>query len=512
VLPAALPFDIKNMRSMLRYQYNRGSSMNARLQWSGTRVAVLAAMLLMLVAGSGCAGGPPEGKIAFTEGGPNATYYDIYVMNIDGSNKQRLVGGFEPDWSPDGTRIVFATRERNSDICVINVDGTNQQCLTTSETFDWEPAWSPDGSRIAFASERDGNSNIYTMNTNGTDPQRLTTSEAEDGQPTWSPDGSRIAFISERDGDNEIYVMNADGSDVQQITSNEVLDIDPAWSPDGSRIAFVSRHNGDSNIYVMNIDGSDLQRLTSNARDSNPTWSPDGRYIAHIAVNNGISEIHVMKADGSNVQQITSNELSESFPAWAPAPQGAGAITTPDGPREAEDAAPTRAALSQDAATTATPATVALPIDVHIVHSSDKGDWLEVAVRHFAATNPTVGEQPVEIILQEMDAEEAIDNMLSGDVQPTVFSPSASLWLHQLRSTWQDMRGTPVLLEDSSMPQSLIRSPLVVVAWQERAEALWPAGTDASHFWPNIHNVLTDPTGWGAVGHPEWGLQGYVTR
>ncbi|NIM52761.1 MAG: hypothetical protein GTO22_26535, partial [Gemmatimonadales bacterium] len=45
---------------------------------------------------------------------------------------------------------------------------------------DREPAWSPDGTRIAFASNRDGNYEIYVMDADGSNPVRLTDNPAGD--------------------------------------------------------------------------------------------------------------------------------------------------------------------------------------------------------------------------------------------------------------------------------------------------------------------------------------------
>ena len=82
----------------------------------------------------------------------------------------------------------------------MNADGSGPTRLTNNAAADVEPAWSPDGSRIAFASTRDGNFEIYVMNADGSNQTRLTNNAAADDQPAWSPDGTRIAFKSNRDG------------------------------------------------------------------------------------------------------------------------------------------------------------------------------------------------------------------------------------------------------------------------------------------------------------------------
>jgi len=80
--------------------------------------------------------------------------------------------------------------------------------LTTNLAHDAGSAWSPDGTRIAFASARSGDADIYVMPATGEPGAvRLTTHPAGDGDPAWSPDGTQIAFRSDRGGNTDIWAM-----------------------------------------------------------------------------------------------------------------------------------------------------------------------------------------------------------------------------------------------------------------------------------------------------------------
>ena len=146
-----------------------------------------------------------------------------------------------PHGPPDGKRIVFSAErdghfigdfEVTSEIYVMDADGGNQQRLTENRKNDESPSWSPDGTRIVFSSDRKGdfaNYEIYLMDADGGNLQRLTENRGDDAVPSWSSDGKRIAFVSDRDGNWEIYVMDADGGNPQNLTNHPRNDGGPAW-------------------------------------------------------------------------------------------------------------------------------------------------------------------------------------------------------------------------------------------------------------------------------------------
>lgn len=87
---------------------------------------------------------------------------------------------------PAGNSIAFvSSRDGNYEIYVMDIDGSNQTRLTNSPGWETMPAWSPDGAHLAFNSNRDGNTEIYVMNANGSNQYNLTNSPGWDADPTW---------------------------------------------------------------------------------------------------------------------------------------------------------------------------------------------------------------------------------------------------------------------------------------------------------------------------------------
>jgi Tol biopolymer transport system component len=222
---------------------------------------------------------------------------DIFTMRADGTEERNLTNTTEyesfPVWSPDGSRIAFDLQigfcfagfcdPEFDDLFAMSSDGTGRTRLTNQNGLDEVfPEWSPDGSKIVFADR-----GLYAVQVDGSGVSQLT--DGPDAAPSWSPDGSKIAFESRRDEfgincglacNTNIYVANADGSGVTRLTDHPARDEWPAWSPDGTKIAFTrvfcdgSTCSG-SDIYVMNADGSEETQVTTGpAFELFPDWQP----------------------------------------------------------------------------------------------------------------------------------------------------------------------------------------------------------------------------------------------
>ncbi len=145
------------------------------------------------------------------------------------------------------------------------------------------------------------------------------------------------------------------------------------------------------------------------------------------------------------------------------------------------------------------------PVIVTVLYSTEKQAWLEEVVPGFEASGANVDGHPVKIELEKMGSWEATNAILDGARRPVIISPASSLQIAALQdaSTIQFGRSL-VNPADTASCRAVVRTPLVLIAWKERADVLWGRQPGDS-LWRDLHKALVDPQGWAAYNQPDWG-------
>ena len=283
--------------------------------------------------------GGGSGQIAFASDRSGTA--QIWLMDVDGRNQKQLTnipeGACQPEWSPDGTRLVFISPCKKfqedyplSTMIIINVDGSDPLTLPTVPGGDFDPAWSPDGSRIAFTSFRGtGHPQIHIINLDDFSVEVLAGEGLKNGNPAWSPDGKMIAYISNWSGRQLIWIMDTNGENKYMFTrAADVKHSSPTWSPDGKVIVFTQENitNGGFRLMAAAYDKQvstafPVTSIMDSMRD--PSYSLDGQWLVFeswTSETRSNHDIYRMAPSGLGLVRLTDDKSNDFHPAWRPLP------------------------------------------------------------------------------------------------------------------------------------------------------------------------------------------------
>lgn len=261
-----------------------------------------------------------QGRMLPSQGTPTNSLTDVDDAALFGLTDTNSAGSLMAEAS---NHIAFQSDQLgNFDIFSQQTTSNAANLKVSGPGNDFTPVWSPDGSKLVFASDRDGDFDIYLWHAEG-DIQQLTFNYANDIHPAWSPDGQRIIFSSDRDGFYfQIYTVQIDGSELTRIGNvpgNNALY--PRFSPDGSQISFMRASilapvcDWNWDVWVMDSDGGNQVKVTTQLLgDLYPNWSPNGNEIIYARCNLLLAtDIYVRNLFTGAEQQLTSSLWSNEW-------------------------------------------------------------------------------------------------------------------------------------------------------------------------------------------------------
>jgi dipeptidyl aminopeptidase/acylaminoacyl peptidase len=215
---------------------------------------------------------------------------------------------------------------RRTHLYVFSIADHRQTQITSGDYDDSDPAWSPDGSKIAFASNRtvepdlNYNTDVWTVDSGNTDQGKslvhVTTGQGSEAAPTWSPDGKWIAFTTQLDpklfqyATFHIAVAPATGGEPRILTL--ALDRNskaPRFSADGKWIYFIADDDGTQNLLRVSATGGQIQRpIGGRKMVESYSVSKDGSVAAVIGELTHPAELYYLVADGELQKLTTTND------------------------------------------------------------------------------------------------------------------------------------------------------------------------------------------------------------
>lgn len=339
-------------------------------------------MISTALAAGGCAGSGSDSDGAIIDKPdfkPEGGQYTIDALEALGRVS-------EPKISPDGTKVLYGVsyesveqNKSNLDLYVMNTDGSDVQRITKTAESENGYTWIDGGKKIAFINPVDGKPQLWVMNADGSGRKAVSNVESGIQGFLFSPDEKKVVMIGSvkysrtaedvypdlpkatgRLIDDLMYkhwdewvteiphplIGDFDGSSVDNVT--DIMQDEPyeapmkpfggvesfAWAPDGSKLIYVSRkktgkeyaQSTNSDLYLYDLASKETKNITEGMMgyDTAPAYSPDGKYVAwlsmeHDGYESDKNRIFVMDmTSGAKTDLTTDWDYTADAIAWNP--------------------------------------------------------------------------------------------------------------------------------------------------------------------------------------------------
>ncbi|MCU0372576.1 MAG: hypothetical protein MUE56_04970 [Ignavibacteria bacterium] len=246
-------------------------------------------------------------KIVYTSDDNQSGYYQVFIMNEDGSGKKQIsdmsADCFFPKWSPDGNKVVFNTEDgRIFFIDNVNSEKPDDPYYVFSGIH---PSFASDGESVFFNSDHDGTLTIYNIELKASE-ESMVSYFGYSNQHVISRDGSKIVFSCFYEEGKDIILIDFDdnsNNNVYKISNNNNANLRPDISSDNMMIVFASFNNNLEGTIHIYKDGKETALTKELESTDRPKFSPDDSKIAFVSVVGSTVKLYTMNIDGSDKQK-----------------------------------------------------------------------------------------------------------------------------------------------------------------------------------------------------------------
>jgi dipeptidyl aminopeptidase/acylaminoacyl peptidase len=243
-----------------------------------------------------------------------------------------FLGSQNIGYSPDGRWVSYISDKSGAEeVWLWSIEDGRDVKLTSAGARINSMSWSPDSRFIAFSSDRYGNFDVWKASVPDGHTTRLTSADEYEVFPTWTPDSRSILYVKldKRWADHDVIEIAADGSSPRVVLQDkDFFDYGagkkfdfPTLSFDGKWILFPSYRSGWINYWVAPVaGGAEPRTIAPEAADqSDASWSPDGKSVLFVSNHNGTHEIRVVPAAGGTARVVVPVKSGvAASPSWSP--------------------------------------------------------------------------------------------------------------------------------------------------------------------------------------------------
>jgi serine/threonine protein kinase len=267
----------------------------------------------------------PDGqRFAFLREKHDSPYWDLIVMNSDGSGEQQLLknqnllsDSFTPAWSPDGRTILIPVVQPTKDalgglLAVDTATGKMTNTAITPTRIFYEPVWMPNGQGLVIPSmdlsSGSTQSQLGYMTYPGGEYRELTHDTNNYRSPSIAADGKTLVASETKLVFDLGIAPAATPSQLKSVPLSSHEDL-WRWGWDAHGMLLVPQAG---QIKFVSPAGQETMLMNDTQHISDQTSAcGDGRYIVFRRVSrSGSAAVNLwrMDANGSNVTQLTSGQ------------------------------------------------------------------------------------------------------------------------------------------------------------------------------------------------------------